>query len=212
MACGGPCCCRALDVLLAAHAAGAATAPRSRMPLRGSLAGSLLGPPLGLRHGAAPATPEALRPCGGPFPPAPAPPRPKPLPRPSPRAPAPRPDLLDPALLRPGRLDTLQYVGIDAAPAARHKVLQVRHRARRTRDARGRRCRGAGPYLAVAAAGPARWRSKTRSATACRVRPRCATLQALTRRFALAADVDLGAVAAACPPNLRSAAAGPAHA
>jgi peroxin-6 len=37
-----------------------------------------------------------------------------------------RPDLLDPALLRPGRLDTLLYVGVAADPPARCKVLQVR--------------------------------------------------------------------------------------
>ena len=37
-----------------------------------------------------------------------------------------RPDLLDPALTRPGRLDTSVYVGIPRDPAARTQVLQVR--------------------------------------------------------------------------------------
>lgn len=36
-----------------------------------------------------------------------------------------RPDLLDPALMRPGRLDSLLYVGIASDTPARHKVLQV---------------------------------------------------------------------------------------
>ena len=34
-----------------------------------------------------------------------------------------RPDLLDPALMRPGRLDVLLYVGVDRAPSSK---LQVR--------------------------------------------------------------------------------------
>lgn len=33
-----------------------------------------------------------------------------------------RPDLLDNALMRPGRLDVLLYVGVDPAPAAKLKV------------------------------------------------------------------------------------------
>jgi peroxin-6 len=33
-----------------------------------------------------------------------------------------RPDLLDPALLRPGRLDTLLYVGIAEEPDSKLKV------------------------------------------------------------------------------------------
>ncbi len=37
-----------------------------------------------------------------------------------------RPDLLDPALMRPGRLDSLLYVGIASDTQARYKVLQVR--------------------------------------------------------------------------------------
>ena len=37
-----------------------------------------------------------------------------------------RPDLLDPALMRPGRLDTLIYVGIAEDAASKAKVLQVR--------------------------------------------------------------------------------------
>jgi SpoVK/Ycf46/Vps4 family AAA+-type ATPase len=63
-----------------------------------------------------------------------------------------RPDLIDPALLRPGRLDTLVYVGIPEEPEAKVPVLR-----------------------------------------------------ALTRRFALAADVDLEALAARCPPTLSGA-------
>lgn len=63
-----------------------------------------------------------------------------------------RPDLLDPALLRPGRLDRLLYVGIAAEKEDRQKVLE-----------------------------------------------------ALTRKFALEADVDLGSVADACPSRLTGA-------
>lgn len=37
-----------------------------------------------------------------------------------------RPDLLDPALLRPGRLDQLIYVGIAPEPESKLKVIQVR--------------------------------------------------------------------------------------
>ncbi|KAG2449569.1 hypothetical protein HYH02_005102 [Chlamydomonas schloesseri] len=63
-----------------------------------------------------------------------------------------RPDLLDPSLLRPGRLDVLVYVGIAEDAASKAKVLQ-----------------------------------------------------ALTRKFCLAPDVDLPAVAAACPTTLSGA-------
>jgi hypothetical protein len=34
-----------------------------------------------------------------------------------------RPDLLDPALMRPGRLDVLLYVGVDRSPSSKLKVL-----------------------------------------------------------------------------------------
>ena len=33
-----------------------------------------------------------------------------------------RPDLLDPALMRPGRLDVLLYVGVDRAPSSKLQV------------------------------------------------------------------------------------------
>jgi SpoVK/Ycf46/Vps4 family AAA+-type ATPase len=63
-----------------------------------------------------------------------------------------RPDLLDPSLLRPGRLDTLVYVGIAEDVASRLAVLA-----------------------------------------------------ALTRRFRLADDVDLRALAGSMPPNYTGA-------
>ncbi|KAK2076807.1 hypothetical protein QBZ16_005033 [Prototheca wickerhamii] len=63
-----------------------------------------------------------------------------------------RPDLLDAALMRPGRLDRLLYVGIAPEPAAKQKVLE-----------------------------------------------------ALTRKFALAPDVDLAAAAEACPRQFTGA-------
>ncbi|KAL6748876.1 P-loop containing nucleoside triphosphate hydrolase protein [Haematococcus lacustris] len=63
-----------------------------------------------------------------------------------------RPDLLDSALLRPGRLDVLIYCGISPEPSSKLKVLQ-----------------------------------------------------ALTRKFSMAADVDLDAVARKCAPQLTGA-------
>lgn len=36
-----------------------------------------------------------------------------------------RPDLVDPALVRPGRLDALVYVGLPSGPAAREKILKA---------------------------------------------------------------------------------------
>lgn len=38
-----------------------------------------------------------------------------------------RPDLLDSALMRPGRLDVLLYVGVDQSPDAKLKVRVVGH-------------------------------------------------------------------------------------
>ncbi|KFM26443.1 Peroxisome biogenesis protein 6 [Auxenochlorella protothecoides] len=63
-----------------------------------------------------------------------------------------RPDLLDAALLRPGRLDKLLYVGIAPEPSSKQKVLE-----------------------------------------------------ALSRKFTMDADVDLAAVAEACPPQFTGA-------
>lgn len=63
-----------------------------------------------------------------------------------------RPDLIDPALLRPGRLDRLVYLGVNDDAKAREKILQ-----------------------------------------------------AITRKFQLAPDVDLEAVAKKCPGHLTGA-------
>jgi SpoVK/Ycf46/Vps4 family AAA+-type ATPase len=63
-----------------------------------------------------------------------------------------RPDLLDPALLRPGRLDQLVYLGVSPDPSAKLAVLQ-----------------------------------------------------ALTRKYNLAPDVNLEALAAVCPPSATGA-------
>ena len=63
-----------------------------------------------------------------------------------------RPDLIDPALLRPGRLDRLVYLGVNDDASAREKILR-----------------------------------------------------AITRKFQLAPNIDLGAVADACPANLTGA-------
>ena len=63
-----------------------------------------------------------------------------------------RPDLVDPALLCPGRFDRLLYLGICTDPEAKLKVIK-----------------------------------------------------ALTSKFCLGSDVDLGAVARACPPRLTGA-------
>lgn len=63
-----------------------------------------------------------------------------------------RPDLLEPSLLRPGRLDQLVYLGVSADPASKLAVLQAQ-----------------------------------------------------TRRFKLAPDVSLEAIAHACPPTLTGA-------
>lgn len=38
-----------------------------------------------------------------------------------------RPDLLDPALMRPGRLDVLLYVGVDRAPSSKLQVCYTPH-------------------------------------------------------------------------------------
>ena len=63
-----------------------------------------------------------------------------------------RPDLIDPALLRPGRLDVLLYVGVAEDSNSKLKVLQ-----------------------------------------------------ALTRKFALEADIDLPSIAAKCPTTFTGA-------
>ena len=63
-----------------------------------------------------------------------------------------RPDLIDPALLRPGRLDVLLYVGVAEDSHSKLKVLQ-----------------------------------------------------ALTRKFALEDDIDLGIISERCPPNFTGA-------
>lgn len=63
-----------------------------------------------------------------------------------------RPDLLDSALLRPGRFDRLVYLGVNKDPAAREKIIQ-----------------------------------------------------AITRKFHLAPDVDLFSLAKQCPPNTTGA-------
>lgn len=63
-----------------------------------------------------------------------------------------RPDLIDPALLRPGRLDVLLYVGVAEDSLSKLKVLQ-----------------------------------------------------ALTRKFVMEDDIDLGIIAEKCPPTFTGA-------
>jgi peroxin-6 len=45
-----------------------------------------------------------------------------------------RPDLLDPALMRPGRLDVLLYVGVDRTPESKLKVRLEAPQALRMRN------------------------------------------------------------------------------
>jgi peroxin-6 len=131
-----------------------------------------------------------------------------------------RPDLLDAALLRPGRLDLLLYVGIAEEPSSKQKVgLHVCWGGRLLSQlCLNLMCHDYGCRVAVYAVncetsptnnkGPVGEHPHTLCMSfhiMCCIARLLQVLHALTRKFDLAPDVDLAAVAAACPPTLTGA-------
>lgn len=92
-----------------------------------------------------------------------------------------RPDLIDPALLRPGRFDKLLYVGVNSDPSYRERLVLFPWTFHETiLDVK---------YLI----------SDHPSFLFSRV------LKALTRKFQLREDVSLYSIAKKCPPNFTGA-------